>query len=401
MSESIFYNTVTSTEQTVTETRPGYPSHEYRTYISYSSQKQQRPKSAKTPKNGSAYVIPTAWSHRGCFTTAPTVSGSVRPYGLSWTTEFSYTNGLVNVGCPDQVWVSVSDFEDLVASATTKCLLNLKDQKVNLGVSLAEAKEVAEFVGNTARRVANMLEGAANRRPKEWFDGIRKAGTKNWKNIPGYYLEYVYGVAPFLSDVDGACQQLAESLNRGNSPLVTARGRLSDVEQEDFALSPMTQFGQLRGLGSRTRMAEVGIAAEAPEWVMQDYSSLGVTNPFSIAWERVPYSHVVDWFLPVGNWINTWDVGNYLRFKSGYTTRFAVREGAAVYVQNPNATVWQVRSDIPGRYKHFSMTRDTVGQFPSASFPSLKNPLSLDHMAQGLAMLSQVVRGHTARARRG
>jgi hypothetical protein len=291
--------------------------------------------------------------------------------------------------------------DKLVAACNTQCLLKLKDQKVNLGVALAEAKEAAQLVSNTARRVANLFNAAYNRKPKEWLKGVKNAG-RNYRKVPGYYLEHVYGVAPLLSDIDGICQQLAETYNRGNRPRITAFGVRSDSEVYDRSLSSgMQQFGEHRGVGNLERIARVGVTASVPDWVMKDYSSLGVTNPFAIAWERVGYSHVVDWMLPIGDWINTWDVSNYLTFESGFTTRFLRASGVITSSPPPKAAPAVLRTDLPGRFRLWEMERVPMVSFPRASFPSLRNPLSLDHMAQGLAMLSQVIQGHKRLASRG
>lgn len=396
--ERIYYETYTIVPVQYRETRPGYPPYNYKSNFSAGSQRQDVPKSLSTWRNGRAYTQQTDWNARGCFVTAPMVSGKVQPAGLSWTTEFDYASCLPNVGVGMLPYVPFTDFEPLVAQATTKALLRLKNQKVNLGVALAEARDAARLLGDTGYRLGRLAQEASRRKPKDWFSGIRRAGTKDWKNVPGFYLEQVYGWAPLLSDVDGAMQQLAETLNRGNSPLVSAKGRASDSEDELLQITSMLQFGQLLGAGTRTKRAEVGLFAEAPSWVLQDYSSLGITNPFSIAWERVPYSHVLDWILPIGNWINTWDVGNYLTLKTGYTTRFSTSQGTAYYVGNPASAQWAVKTDVPGRYRRYSMDRRVLSRFPVASFPSLRNPLSLDHMAQGLAMFSQVVKKQSRRA---
>lgn len=370
--------------------------YEQSTTIIGASQRQVRPQSISTEKVGDAYVMPSQWSHRGCYNTSPTTSGKVQPIGLPYIYDWSYLPGMFEVGPnPDNIsWPSVGEADDLVKAATTQALLNLKDQKVNLGVALAEAKETAGLVSNAARRATKLLQAGLNRRPKEWLKGVRNAGTKNWSKVPSYYLEHVFGLVPVMSDVDGACQQLAETLNRGNSPLVTAYAERSSTSEVDLALTEMQQFGQLRGYGTQKNVARVGIVAEAPSWVIQDYSSLGLTNPFSIAWERVPYSFVLDWFLPIGDWINTWDVGNYLHFKSGYTTRFVSRTGSVVPVENPGCPLWQVRIDLAGRFRHWNMDRTPMINFPSASYPSLRNGLNLNSVASSLAMLAQTVNKH-------
>jgi hypothetical protein len=34
-------------------------------------------------------------------------------------------------------------------------------------------------------------------------------------------------------------------------------------------------------------------------------SNLGLINPLSVAWEVVPFSFVIDWFIPVNKWLNS------------------------------------------------------------------------------------------------
>lgn len=402
MSEAVSYNIRPTFQQACKVIIGGNP-YDTTATANTLAQRQFRPKSSKTQRVGEGYVYPTDWIHNGCTIVQPVTSGAFTPFG-AYRYVWEYFAGIPNVTADSQILlppINGDEMNKLKEAADVKCLLKLKDQKVNLGVSLAEAKEAAEMVGNAARRIGNIFEGAYNRRPKDWLAGVRNAG-RNWKKVPAYYLEYVYGVAPIMSDVDGICQQLAETYNRGNSPIITAFGESKDTMELDVSLSGgMQQFGELRGTGTLELIARVGCTATAPSWVMQDYNSLGVTNPFSIAWERVGYSHVVDWFYPVGNWINTWDVSNYLHFLSGFTTRFMRYSGTAYPIPGQGGHDWQVRVSLPGYVKAWQMVRTASVTFPPTHMPQLRNPLSLDHMAQGLAMLSQVIGGHKRLASRG
>lgn len=37
-------------------------------------------------------------------------------------------------------------------------------------------------------------------------------------------------------------------------------------------------------------------------------AKVGLTNPLSVAWELIPFSFVVDWFLPIGKYLDALDV---------------------------------------------------------------------------------------------
>ena len=55
--------------------------------------------------------------------------------------------------------------------------------------------------------------------------------------------------------------------------------------------------------------------ANAAQW------NLG-SNPLLTAWEKVPYSFVVDWFIPIGDFIAQYSATDGLSFISGTTSYF-------------------------------------------------------------------------------
>jgi hypothetical protein len=271
-----------------------------------------------------------------------------------------------------------------------KALAALKDQKINLGVALAEARQTAELVGSAATDIAKQIDRFRNRHPKDWVK------RSSWRKVPARYLEMSYGWTPLLSDVDGACRELAELVNKHRQvPQVTAVGRahLNDVIIVEEGGRDFLRTSRLRVRDS----AFVSLVGKAPSWVLQEYSRLGLANPFSIAWEKVSYSHVLDWFLPVGSWVDTFDATNYLHFTEGSETQM-VRvslESSQLDFNRPDSTFGNVSytRHRPPTYEAVQFARNVLYAWPSASFPSLRNPLSLDRMAQGLAMLTQVLKG--------
>jgi hypothetical protein len=38
---------------------------------------------------------------------------------------------------------------------------------------------------------------------------------------------------------------------------------------------------------------------------VRNVSALGLTNPALVGWELVPFSFVVDWFTPIGSWLES------------------------------------------------------------------------------------------------
>lgn len=277
---------------------------------------------------------------------------------------------------------------DAGPGAIQRCLEKLKDQKINLGVALAEAKQTAELIAGTANKIARQVQQIQRRSPKDWA----RAAASGWRKIPQSYLEASYGWVPLMSDVDGACQHLADSVLRGLRPQLTAVGRHRLVGDPLLPERAGTLLQQWKV--DVSTLAQCTVCCDVPDWVLQEYSQLGLTNPLSIVWEKVPWSFVADWFLPLGDWINTFDVGNYLSFKEGSLSLITRGSGSpvSIVVNNPYVKEFDENTSRAPRVKAWEFNRSVLLQMPRLSFPSLRNPLSLDKTAKALALLTQVFR---------
>ena len=121
---------------------------------------------------------------------------------------------------------------------------------------------------------------------------------------------------------------------------------------------------------------------------LAELSSVGLINPVELAWELLPYSFVVDWFLPIGPWISalTADVG--FTFVTGGQSR------KTTMVPNGSPTVLSQASDIlslsipsfSGKSERFD--RHCYAQSPVPGL-YVKNPLSTLHVLNAIALNSQ------------
>lgn len=113
---------------------------------------------------------------------------------------------------------------------------------------------------------------------------------------------------------------------------------------------------------------------------------------FGNLWEGSPYSFVLDWAAPIGDWLTALDA-NAL---APYFTEGCVSE----YLKTISATAaevgdgWQLSSlgggPISG-IKPYSFVRVLRGPDTFVRIP-IRNPLSLNHAAQGLSLLTQALK---------
>jgi hypothetical protein len=126
-------------------------------------------------------------------------------------------------------------------------------------------------------------------------------------------------------------------------------------------------------------------------------AGFGLTSPVSLAWELIPFSFVVDWFLPIGSAIQAFSAFEGLTFMSGYKTYFTksnvllkVSENYTHVDVNPlNSYVLKDKGSCFGF--RVTMNRSVLSNFPSPSTPKLKNPLSLIHAANAAALVTRLL----------
>lgn len=309
---------------------------------------------------------------------------------------------------PSAAWVI-----QLQQKATSNLLKNLRDSSFNAAQALAERQQTANLVASTATKVAkaisNLRKGnfpgaardlgvlpkkrAGRRFNSEYIVDQAKATGNGW-------LELQYGWKPLLSDVYGAMETLAKSNSQGNPNTVFFRrsGRAKRKEEKTAITNQLS--GSLVGFDNLIRsytaecQVRTGVVFSKSSAPLASLASVGITNPALLAWELLPYSFVVDWFLPIGNYLESLDATNGLTFYSGYITTYrkfhAITSKEASFSTSSGYQQTQ-RWDREEQVKVW-VTRTPLGSFPSLPFPSFKNPLSTSHVASAMALLLQLKR---------
>jgi len=285
-----------------------------------------------------------------------------------------------------------------------KVLGKLKDQKVNLGQVYAERKMTASLIGDTAKQLASAFlhlkkgdyrgAGAAlgvapSRFKTAKFNSEYK--VDKWKAAANGWLSYQYGWQPLLQDVYGSAEWLASKQSREirgvERSKLTRKFKLSEVE-----LNPLADVTNEQTARYDSSLV-VWFATTGVE--LADVKEAGFTNPALLAWELLPYSFVVDWFIPIGDYISSLDATLGLTFEKGAFTYFldSVSRSSG-YAEN---RVIYGYGYYPGRHnvlakgnsKTVYCIREPITVFPSPVLPSFKNPLSFSHATSAISLLIQ------------
>lgn len=188
--------------------------------------------------------------------------------------------------------------------AVTKALNKIGDQKVNLAENLATFGQTARLFAGKVGAIVDLAKAARNRR--EWqkylYKSARDLGREGVVNRSArLYIEYVYGFKPLMQDAYALGQLLKDG--SVEDYLIGAHGSANrtDFRASDPLISASYSTQQRLNWTSEYRVRTALWARLDPNWGgMRSLNQLGLINPLSLAWELVPWSFVVDWFLPIG-----------------------------------------------------------------------------------------------------
>lgn len=272
----------------------------------------------------------------------------------------------------------------------------MKQGDVNLGVAFAERNRTAQLVGDTATQLVKSLRAL---RRGDWRRAGRELGITNpskprGSTIPQKWLELQYGWKPLLSDVYGSADALTRQPRQNWR--VTGKG----LTKEEFTQRKLFEdlSKRWRGTARGWKGCHIRIDAVPDNDLLMSLSSLGVTNPLLIGWELVPFSFVVDWFLPIGSYLDSLDAmlgyGETWYCESKFstcTTVYTPESGSFVGTLNRTASFSANASSMA--CKSVRLDRRVLQGVPLPTMPRLRDGRTLGRMANALSLLAQVFGG--------
>jgi len=238
--------------------------------------------------------------------------------GLQYMGETYAVAAGFNAFGQELVW-STADTNKLYSKLVEK----VKGHDFNLAVNLAQMHQVSSMVvfnlGQFGRSVMALKRG-------DFATAARALGVKprssrlKPSDISGRWLELQYGWLPTLSDTYEAVKAFHAISEGPRSAIIRTSRELKGVYEGSQSPSQYSQTYQLKV----TRRIQYEMYEE-----MSANRQLGLFDPLSVAWELIPYSFVVDWFVPIGTYLANLNAIPKLkgRFLTTMTTR---RQGFGV-----------------------------------------------------------------------
>lgn len=202
----------------------------------------------------------------------------------------------------------------------SKLVQKVKGHDFNLAVNVAQLGLTVTMMADTLTKLGKSIlalkHGDFSTAARQLGARPRTSSLKS-KDVSGRWLELQYGWLPLISDSFEAAKAFHE-ISQGPRKAIFR----TSISKERLSVDT-TGLGTSTGLERLSTYLEYEMYEE-----MSVGRQLGMTDPLSVIWEVVPYSFVVDWFVPFGTYLDNLNsipklIGRFLtttvRRKNGFS----------------------------------------------------------------------------------
>jgi len=277
-------------------------------------------------------------------------------------------------------WTANDDLRLLDKLAQT-----VRGHSFDLGINLAESAKTYKSVLDNVRSIGGALVALKHGRFAQAarYLGVpqHRRSRLNAHDVSGRWLEMQYAWLPLVSQSFEAGKAL-KALAGPRVLRFTASSRKTG--QYDGAITP--SFYTYNVSTSFTKklncelVEDIGVAR-----------SLGLVDPLQIVWEIVPYSFVIDWFLPIGTFLSAWSVipklkGRFLTIERGG------QKGQKPILKAPAIAAGWRSTDRKDTAFSISRTPSSSLSVPLPRFRSMPQALSPAHLTNAVALIHQLLK---------
>jgi hypothetical protein len=181
-----------------------------------------------------------------------------------------------------------------------------------------------------------------------------------------------------VKDAAAGAEQLAHALNAPFRKRHSVSTRASNSRSFFTPANPLFPCGNTWGHTCKTETRSTLIVYS--EERISVAATLGLLNPENVAWELLPWSFVVDWFIPIGQYLDARAITSCVNGSYVQSTKTAFR----VTGRSGNANWggdWCEGVD-------FNRTVSSSPSLPLPSFKGLAKAASWQHCVNSIALLS-------------
>lgn len=266
-----------------------------------------------------------------------------------------------------------------------------------LGATVAEAGDAFSMIASRAGQLFRASRALKRLRFGEFASElvqvndssskIKRKWQRGGHDLSALWLEYSYGWKPLLKDIEDAIKVL-------EAPYRTARVK-GKAKQSRKGTVNLT-FGRevIKGGVSTSYSCCYGadISLENPN--LAAASQAGLINPLVPLWEILPFSFVIDWFTPIGKFLENMSFGIGLTFTRKWKSRKKLTIPDDVTIYFPPFDGWTFGTPKADQSTYLFFERwdnwDTPRDLPKPRLPEWPRDRALNALSLTIQMLSSL-----------
>jgi hypothetical protein len=331
--------------------------------------------------NYSCTIFRRSWAHRDLTFFRP---GSCGNYWVNTTYTIASVNPVVGWSANDELKLQ------------QKLLSGIKSHDFNLAVNLAQTKQVTSMVDSNLRKLGR---AALALRRGDFSTAARQLGAKpkstrlKTSDVSGRWLELQYGWMPLIKDTYEASKAF-EAISQGPRSSTVRTSRSVKLHRE-IGFGTSDYF--LIDVDETYRKS---IQYEMYEEMTVE-RQLGLMDPLSVGWEILPWSFVVDWFIPIGTYLE--NLNQIPKLRGRFLTTAVTRQRWSNQRRHPTANEpcrQQFTGWVPCSQERVILSR-TVSTTLSVPFPRFRGQGAVhgNRVWNAIALAQQAFTGRIGRRR--
>jgi hypothetical protein len=287
---------------------------------------------------------------------------------------------------------------DLLANVYSKW----KGSDFSVGVTVGEGKESLRMIADRLQSLAcaalalkhgnfSQVGRCLGKMPRSARRSAQKAHASGQANSA--WLELQFGWLPMINDIYEATDQILFN------PLINRyRSGKSEVGYITPASSYTVADEVIRSMNEKKRFLML-VAKNEPDFLER----WGLTNPAGVIWELIPYSFVIDWFLPIEDYLTSLHALSVIQgtfvdsqtFEKGFNYCIKLgrpyKPGSSVIFKDGNPLGYRREFEFSRTIKTpLSLGFDLAKDLPRAIVP--KWDLNIKQVANGASLVMQRLR---------
>lgn len=337
-------------------------------------------------------------------------------FSISRSLGYGYLGGSgTGMGSPDHLfkwnsnsgdWRAVGNraiISNLINRTNSEIMLKARREKMSLGESLIELPKTIMMVADTTTRLYYAYHHLRRGDIKKTLEALNIRSLRDRRGrlvekastLEGKWLALRYGWLPLAYDIHDGVSLVNQKLLDEPTHFYVARHtkewlpffghlwNLNDSPWQGINIGYTTQVNVDQKYNLRVKDATLSFL-----------TSLGLENPLYIAWQVLPYSFVLDWALPISDWLSALTAPLGLEFINGYRSvhvEHRSRWQISGFQKSGGAGVTEIArlGGIDSTLSAVELTRTALTSFPIVQ-PYTKIPgLQPTRIADAIALIKE------------